>query len=160
MHHEHDEVSPLHMSPDEAAHDRIPSWERHPTPELPMHHQRPLSWQNPLTPDPPMHQTQPTDWNRPHTPNLPLGEGFYPVDTSYHGGSSNDSHILPHQPSRSFIDARRTLSPLYDPIHSNQSNFLGQPSEPQHTGAMDPFGDEMRLASDGRVDFPSADYHR
>lgn len=185
MHREEDGVSSMHSRSDVDyyySNDRPPtrdpthqrnSWDRQPSPELPVN-RPPLDQRQPIPEQPAWQQRLP----RLPTPDLPMGEGFYPVDTSYHGGSPKPYHPPPPPPEHRTSPpiSGRTPSPLYDTFHSNESGFVGgmNPRPPQlgsltHPGVGNPFADELPAihsagggGSDGeeRFAFPDGDYHR
>ena len=182
MHRDRDDVSSLHMMPEgDNQQDGRMSWDRQPTPEPPIHRERPVSWAKASPPELPMHRERPmswggqstlevpghhdqsmTDWNRPATPELPLGEGFYPVDTSYRGSGKT-----PYEPSRQHKPSGsvgRAPNPLYDPFHSNENDFIGGSTPKPTQSHKDPFDDEMEsghgYSLESRIDFPDAEYGR
>ena len=128
------------------------------------------------------HPEGPTGWD--HRSHSPAGEGFDPVDTSYHGSGSGNGHEAydphlppPRQPSPldPFHDDGRSPSPQYNTLHSNESNFVGRLNPhphlpPPRTTAGDPFRDDLALSHDqygrhasgggGQIPFPDANYDR
>lgn len=125
MHREEDyEVSTLHTGPDDNFdRESLISRDRQPTPDLPMHREPPLNWHRPPTPEMTLQRERATSWDRPQTPELPVGEGFYPVDTSYHG--SGRAPYSPPQKHRSSESSDAGLpSPLRIPVPPKESNFI------------------------------------
>ena len=117
------EVSTLHTGLDESFdRESLISRERVLTPELPMQRRRSLDWHRPPTPEMTLHQERTMSWERPKTPDLPMGEGFYPVDTTYHG--SCHPPYSPPQKHRSSDSYDPNLPPtLRIPVPTQTSNF-------------------------------------
>lgn len=160
MHQDDDTVSSLHHTDLEAANqeEEDPNWHRHPTPDISR------AWDERSTHDVAMGE----GWNRRRTPDLPVGDSYYPVDTSYHGGRQSPyDPPQHHRPSSSL--GGRTPSPQYHTYHSNESDFVGglkprpvQTPRPIRSGAGDPFRDDLESSHDSiqPIEFPNAGYGR
>ncbi len=162
MHRDDEGVSSLHPSEIEAGNREGEGmhWHRPPSPDLPM------DWDRRPSPNVAMGE----GWRRQRTPELPIGENYYAVDTSYHGGRK--SPYDPPQPSQHQSSSRsggRSSSPRYDTYLPIKSKFIEglkpQPAptlRPSQSLATDSFRDYLELSHEGsgRLDFPDADYGR
>lgn len=165
MHQERDEVSSLHQGSEGSDHrERRMSWDRRPTPELPMRRESPVSWNRPISPEMSMHQEEVIQWDRQRTPDLPMGEGYYTVDTSYHGGGPtlyDPPQQQQHQRQVSGSSGIRTPSPLGTSIHSNESSGREGLKPYDQQPELHRFSWEHgEYSNSGRIDFPNADYSR
>lgn len=112
------------------------------------------------------HPGRPLSWGREHTPSPHSGEGFDEADTSYHGGGLYPKPPPHAQRGDRFSQHPQSVgTPLYDANHTTFHD-RGSYSPPQYA-AGDPFRDDLAFSHDhtehssnGRVNFPDAEYHR
>ncbi|KAL6713224.1 hypothetical protein ACLMJK_009345 [Lecanora helva] len=175
LHSQRDDVSSMHAGSERGVRrDARLSFERQPTPDLPMSQQGSISWHRPPTDDRP----EAIQWDRQRTPELPVGEGYYPVDTSYHGGRQTlyDPPPLQHQTSSAY-EPRISSPPLQHQTSAAHEPTVSSPlSDHTTSGHLKPdtpgAGPDLsqidtrfswehdQYNTNNRAYFPDADYGR